>query len=60
MAVYSQYRVLPFQISCDTVLLCYNPYFDIQFKQCYSLPDLLQLLEQAPPTHRPVLFADTF
>ncbi len=60
MALYSQYRVLPFQISCDTLLLCYNPYYDVQFKQCYSLNDLALLLQQAPPTHKPVLFADTF
>jgi hypothetical protein len=60
MALYSQYRVLPCPIACDTLLLCYNPYFDVQFKQCYSLQELLSLLQDAPPTHRTLLLADTF
>lgn len=58
--LYSEYRVLPFPVNCDTLLLCYNPYFDVQFKQCYALDDLLSLLGKAPPTHKVVLFADSF
>lgn len=60
MALYTQYRVLPCPIACDTLFLCYNPYFDVQFQQCYSLTDLLPLTRHAPPTHRVVLLADTF
>jgi hypothetical protein len=44
MSLYSDYRVLPCPINCDTLFLCYNPYFDVQFKQCYELEELVDLL----------------
>lgn len=60
MTLYTDYRVQPCPVNCDTLLLCYNPYFDVQFRQCYSLDELLSVLKQAPSSHKVVLLADSF
>ena len=54
------FRILPYPITCDTIILCYNPYFDIQFKQFYSLDDLSKAVQSVPSAYKIVITADSF
>jgi hypothetical protein len=60
MSLYSDYKILPYSIKSDTVFICYNAYYDVQFKQCYSFSDLLPLLSEVPSSYKIVMLADTF
>lgn len=60
MSLGSIFRILPFPITCDTSIFCYNPYFDVQFKQYYSLKDLSKAVQSVPSAYKIVIMLDSF
>lgn len=58
--MFTNYKILPFSIDCDTMLLCCNPYYDIQFKQCFDEKEMLSILQGIPETFKIVLLAGTY
>lgn len=60
MSLFTNYKILPFSIDCDTMLLCCNPYYDIQFKQCFDEKEMLRILQDIPETFKIVLLAGSY
>lgn len=60
MSLGSIFRILPYPITCDMTILCYNPYFDIQFKQFYSINDLSKAVPTVPSSYKIVIMSDNF
>ena len=60
MSLFTNYKILPFSIDCDTMILCCNPYYDIQLKQCFDEKEMLKVLQGIPETFKTVLLAETY